>query len=443
MDTPIWDFVETYRRQGTHRLHMPGHKGQGEWGFEPWDITEIEGADALFTADGIIAASESNAATLFGARRTLYSTEGSSLCVRTMVALMVRLAAQRGVRPLILATRNAHQSFLSAVSTCRAEVAWLYGREAHNYMRCPITVEDVTAALDALPMPPVALYVTSPDYLGYMAPLGQLARLCHQRGVLLLVDNAHGAYLRFVGEHPMSVGADLCCDSAHKTLPALTGCAYLHVGAEAPAFVDEYAKSTMARFATTSPSYLQLVSLDRLNAVLDDWAPIARRFAMRVADLRRDLTALGYDVVGDEPFKLTLATRAYGYTGGQVAAYLGDKGLTCEMHTPEYVVCLLSPSLDEDALPALYAALAALPELPALAPFTLTACRPAVAMPVYQAAWAPCERIPLDLALGRVVADNALRCPPAVPIVVPGEIVDADVLCALRQTGETHITVVR
>ena len=87
MNTPIADFVRRYAASDTSRLHMPGHKGRAFLGCESLDITEINGADALYEADGIIAESESYAASLFGTAKTLYSTEGSSQCIRAMLYL--------------------------------------------------------------------------------------------------------------------------------------------------------------------------------------------------------------------------------------------------------------------------------------------------------------------------------------------------------------------
>ena len=86
MSTPICDFVRRYRDSAAVRLHMPGHKGKPLLGFEPWDITEIDGADELFTPHGIIAESEAQASALFGAH-TVYSTGGSTLCIQTMLHL--------------------------------------------------------------------------------------------------------------------------------------------------------------------------------------------------------------------------------------------------------------------------------------------------------------------------------------------------------------------
>ena len=114
--TPIVDFVRRYAQSGTSRLHMPGHKGQSLLGFEPWDITEIKGADELYGADGIIAQSEANATRLFGTVHTYYSTEGSSQCIRAMLCLALQAAPAAGQRPVLLAARNAHKALLYAAA---------------------------------------------------------------------------------------------------------------------------------------------------------------------------------------------------------------------------------------------------------------------------------------------------------------------------------------
>ena len=107
MKTPIVDFVRRYQESGMVRFHMPGHKGAGFLGCEGFDITEVSGADELYEARGIIAESEENAASLFGAGRTFYSTEGSSQCIRAMLRLA--MLRQTGGTPLILAARNVHK----------------------------------------------------------------------------------------------------------------------------------------------------------------------------------------------------------------------------------------------------------------------------------------------------------------------------------------------
>ena len=221
--TPIYDFVSEYLTKDMSRFHMPGHKGKKILGCEERDLTEIAEADDLLHAQGIIAESEHTASGLFGSACTVYSTEGSTLAVKTMIRLAMMCRPSRRFR--ILAARNVHSSFVHACALLDIDVEWLYEEEAASLCRCLITPQKLRAALDRMEEKPDAFYVTSPDYLGNMADIRELADVCHTCGVMLLVDNAHGAYLRFLDRpmHPMDLGADMCCDSAHKTLPVLTG----------------------------------------------------------------------------------------------------------------------------------------------------------------------------------------------------------------------------
>ena len=146
MNTPICGFVQRYADSGALRLHMPGHKGVSQLGPEAMDITEIPGADVLYQPEGIIRESERNAAALFGSARTVYSTEGSSLCIRAMVYLARLWATECGKAPVIAAGRNAHRTFLSAAALTGTDVRWLYGKE-RNLLSCTVTPEALDMAL--------------------------------------------------------------------------------------------------------------------------------------------------------------------------------------------------------------------------------------------------------------------------------------------------------
>lgn len=223
MKTPILDFAENYAASGPVRMHMPGHKGRELAGPERLDITEIPGADVLYASSGIIRESEENAAALFGTARTVYSTEGSSLCIRAMLYLAQLYAAQNGKRSRIAAGRNAHRVFQEAAAMLDPELIWI--DKGDDLLGCRVTEAEIEALFRNPDTVPTAVYLTSPDYLGRMTELRAIAEICHRHGALLLVDNAHGAYLKFLPgvRHPLEQGADLCCDSAHKTMPALTG----------------------------------------------------------------------------------------------------------------------------------------------------------------------------------------------------------------------------
>lgn len=230
---------------------MPGHKGRALIGAESLDITEIEGADVLYHAEGIIRESVNNASRLFGTARTFYSAEGSSLCIRAMVYLAKLYAKSRGASPTIIAARNAHKTFITASALMDINVRWLYSLD-NSVLSCKIDFAGLEKMLATLR--PAAVYITSPDYIGNIADIAKIARLCHKYQSILMVDNAHGAYLKFLesSAHPIDLGADIVCDSAHKTLPALTGAAYLHISRTAPDFFADYAENALSVFASTS-----------------------------------------------------------------------------------------------------------------------------------------------------------------------------------------------
>ena len=439
MTAPIWDFLQGYRREGMARFHMPGHKGvPGPLGCEPWDLTEVLGADSLYEASGIIAESEKNAAALFGSGATFYSTEGSSQCVRAMLYLALQ-RRPTGTPPVIAAARNVHKAFLYAAALLDFEVAWLWpeeGEETASLCACPITAEGLDRTLSALKTPPAAVYVTSPDYLGNLQDIPALAEVCRRRGTLLLVDNAHGAYLRFLdpSRHPLDLGADLCCDSAHKTLPVLTGGAYLHISKHLPPLFREHAKAALALFGSTSPSYLTLASLDLCNAYLAGDGPARIRAAAgRMSGWKQALSAQGWALTGDEPLKLTIDAATSGWRGPALADRLRAGGVEPEHADPDYVVLMASGTSDEEAFRIAASALARPgPGRPRPA---LPLAKGERVLSIREALFAPHALIPVEQSLGRVCGAPTVSCPPAIPIVVPGERTGEAALALFRYYG--------
>ena len=424
---------------------MPGHKGAPLLGVEALDITEIDGADSLYAADGIIRDSEQNASVLFGCP-TYYATEGSSQCIRAMMHLVGLFARQTGEKPIIAAARNVHKSFLSAVALLDMDVTWLYPDNPNSYLSCRLTAEMVAASLASMAEKPTALYLTSPDYLGHIADIAAIADVCHRHGILLLVDNAHGAYLRFLptSQHPMDLGADMCCDSAHKTLSALTGAAYLHVSPAAPAILTNQVKNALALFGSTSPSYIILQSLDALNADLaNNYTARLDDFISLTQALKSRLRQNGYTLAGEEPFKLTLCTKPYGYDGQSFSQLLRDNGIECEFADPDFVVMMLSPAIGEDGLSRLEAALTTIPQRPAIATKPPHFQSPTVALSIREATLAPCETVSAAACVGRVLASPSVGCPPAVPIAICGERLDDVTAACFAYYGIETCTVVR
>lgn len=446
MNTPICDFVNKYSENGATRLHMPGHKGQGFLGFEHFDITEIEGADVLYRAEGIIRESMENASSLFNTAKTLYSTEGSSLSIRAMLYLTALYAKERGKKPLILAGRNAHKAFLSAAALVDFEVEWLYPEESEGLLSCKVTPHKLRAYLEKVEEMPVALYITSPDYLGNITDIKGLSLVCKEFGLLLLVDNAHGAYLNFLenSAHPIALGADACCDSAHKTLPVLTGGGYLHINKTAPELFVNQAENAMSLFASTSPSYLILQSLDAANKYLaEGYRERLSGFIKKAEKVKKALKEKGYTLSGNEALKITVSAKPYGYLGTELAEILESKGIVAEFADADFLVLMLTPENSDADLSLLLNTLLSVEKKQAIESSAPKSFKLIKALSIREALFSQSFEVNAKDALGKTLASYAISCPPAVPIALCGEVIDENAVKAFGYYGVEKIRIIR
>lgn len=444
MRTPIFDFLAEYRKKDAKRFHMPGHKGRGMDLSEEYDITEIAGADSLFDATGIIFESERLASEIFGAD-TFYSTEGSSLSIRAMLYLATIHAKESGKRPLILAARNAHKSFISAAALIDFDIEWIYPEKSSSYLSAKIDTEWLKSRFATENTRPTALYITSPDYLGNIEDIALIADICHKNSVLLLVDNAHGSYLKFLepSHHPIDLGADIVCDSAHKTLHALTGSAYLHISKALPESFRKRAKWAMSLFASTSPSYLILASLDRLNARLETYKASLSGFLPKISMLKEKLSALGFEFCGNEMLKLSFLAKEYGYYGYELAEKLIEKNIYPEFYDRDFLVLMLTPDNSDDSLDYLLSALSSIERKPAIEEKAPDFFAPVCKISPREAVFSPFEKISAKNAKGRILAEPSVFCPPAVPILVPGEVVDEKAIKVFEYYGIEELPVLK
>lgn len=443
MKTPILDFVKSYQKHDMTRLHMPGHKGYPYLGWEPFDITEIAGADVLSDAAGIIEESEMNASSLFGTAHTFYSTEGSSLVIKTMLSLVL---SDRDFekRPVILAARNAHKSFLYSCALLDVDVTWLYPEDFTNLCSCPISPSSVEMHLSSMKEKPAAVYLTSPDYLGNSLDIQAISKVCDDFGVPLLVDNAHGAYTKFLkpGCHPIDLGATMCADSAHKTLPVLTGGAYLHISKKAPVSYLELARNSMAVFASTSPSYLILQSLDFCNRYLSDgYEKRLSDCISKVERVKGCLRDLGFPILDSEPLKLVIDTLACGYNGEELANQLRLHRIEIEFADPEYLVLMFTPEITARDYERLLEAFHTIPLKNPLQKPDFVLPRPDSILSIRRAVFGKRRRIPVTEALGMICAAPCVSCPPAIPILVSGERITEEAIRLFQYYGVETVEV--
>ena len=416
MKTPIFDFVKLYAKQNYTRAHMPGHKGRR--GIEKFDITEISGADTLYSESGIIAESENCATELFGTARSIYSAEGSTLAIKAMLGVVREISPEK---PLVLAARNVHKAFVNACALLDIEVEFVFG-ETSGLVDCKITPDELESAIENMQNKPDAVYITSPDYLGNIADIKGIAAVCEAYNIPLLVDNAHGAYLRFMETdiHPITLGAAMCADSAHKTLPVLTGGAYLHISKKHKALIP-VAYKYMKVFASTSPSYLILQSLDLANAVIS--REYFKGAVKKVQKLKKELQQADFVLIGNEPLKITVDCAKFGFSGEETAKILRKEKIEPEYADNRYLTLMFSPKNNQKDFVKIKKAFLNIEKKEQLETKEITVLNPERVKSLREAVLSESETVSVVDSVGRVCAECTVSCPPAVPIAVSGEII--------------------
>lgn len=442
-DTPLYTALLQHQSRGRASFHTPGHKS-APCALPPdllsLDFTELPDTDSLFEANGAILAAEERAAQLFGAKRTLISAGGCTLCLQAMLYL----AAPRG--GVVLFDRVLHRSVVNAMALLDITPVWLLPRpNAGQGLPGRVDSFDIQKSLRLHPEAR-AVFLTSPDYYGVLADIPAVSAVCRAHGVPLLVDNAHGSHLAFLPEnrHPLALGASATACSAHKTLPVLTGGAWLNLAE--PSFVPN-AKGAMALFGSTSPSYPVMASLDLARAWLQENGRTAfAALERRVAQLRALAAQQGIPAPEGacDPVRLTLCTAQIGLSGTGAAQQLRLHGIEPEYADGAQVVLLPTPFNSERDFERLETAILALhPTKSPAQPQAALPDLPEAPMTPRQALFSQTETVPLSAAAGRIAAETACPCPPGVPVIMPGEKITAQATEFLCRYGIFSMKVVK
>ncbi len=440
MKTPIADFIKNYIQMDYSRFHMPGHKGKRILGVEEYDITEISGADVLSTADGIIQESENNASLIFDTGHSFYVTQGSTTAICAMLALIKK----NDERTFVLATRNVHKAFVHACALLDLDVGWLMPEHNSCILRCEVTGDLVEQQILKSGKKPAAVYVTSPDYLGHIQNISEISEVCRRYGIVLLVDNAHGAYLKFLGKHPIELGATACCDSAHKTLPVLTGGAYLHISKSAPESFTQNARDKIALFSSTSPSYLILQSMDMCNLYLyKDYKKEIFDCIKRIDAVKAYIKSKGFCVISSEPLKIVIDAYSSGYSGNELFSELRKFGIESEFCDNDYVVLMVTPQNNERDFKRIENAFSKLEPTKCGFRKSIAIPEPIIEMSIREAVLASSEVLDIGLCENRICAAPTVSCPPAVPVAVSGERITGEIIDIFKYYGIEKIRVVK
>ena len=459
-ERPIISFLTDHADKHTVSFHMPGHKGSAiykKFGYTEFlekmmdcDITEIIGADNLFQTEGILKAAQEEYAKLYGVKRAYMLVNGTSGGV--IAAIMA--SVPKGGK-LVMA-RNSHKAIYNALLLADIQPVYAYPEMIEEYgISGEITAEEITRCLDENP-DASAVILPSPNYYGICSDIRKIAEIVHARGKILIVDQAHGAHLKFFSDcgfsdMPQSAeeqGADIAVNSIHKTLASFTQSAALTFNSD---LLDHYTlEDKLQMIQSTSPSYILMGSLD-INAdiiknhkeeVFTAWHDALAYFYAEAENIS------GLAVIRDAKLdftKINLDMSAYGLSGAELEQMLMEKGIYAELTTGNILMCMTGIGNTKADMEKL---LEALREIAASHPLAegKKQTPPAVLEARFELCAVPSkkERVPLSEGAGRICASSIIPYPPGIPFICPGERITEEVItyiAALREAGEKVIGV--
>ena len=277
--------LEDYSKAGYVPMHMPGGKRNTEYAStSEFDITEIDGFDNMHNAEGIIKNASDRAARLYRADKTLMLVNGSTAGILSAVCGATKRKGK------IIVARNCHVSVYNALIIAQLEPVYVIPEvdESTGIYR-GLTLEQVRKCVESN-RDAQAVIITSPTYEGVVSEVREIASYLHEKGIPLIVDEAHGAHFEFSEEFPESAvkaGADIVINSIHKTLPALTQTALLHISGN---YVDyDKVERFWNIYQTTSPSYILMASIDRCMRIIEEQGDyIFKNYISKLKNLREN-----------------------------------------------------------------------------------------------------------------------------------------------------------
>ncbi len=450
---PFFDSLVSTRQRDLLSFHMPGHKFNPE--LLP-ELTDFFGAsvvtgdlneclppiDYLHAARGALVEAQTLAAAAVGAEHTFFLVNGSTAGNQAML-MAVAHDGQKVIVP-----RAAHRSVYAGLILSGATPVYVAPRY-HPQIGFPLAVELSAVQKELFEHPDaVAVHLTNPNYYGYLSDVEALVETAHAHNIPLLVDEAHGAHLSHHPDLPRSAiqhGADLVVQSPHKTLGALTQAAWLHLTGSRVAFTT--LQYLVALLQSSSPSVLLTGSLDvaRRQAVLHGRSLLDRtlQLARRARETIRQIPGLwcyGDELVGEygiaahDPTKLVIRVTETGLTGKEFAAELWSRfSLTVEFADPWQLICSITIADTSDKVDRLIGALGAIAQdhrgaatvdrwelIPPLLPQLILNPR--------QATFRSARRVPLIEARGEICAEQVIPYPPGIPLLMPGEVISAEMI---------------
>ena len=450
------DILNDYANKNPVRFHMPGNKGKININVST-DVTELFFTDNLYNPDsdtGIIHELENRIAECFFPNlnniHSIISCGGATLCIQTAILSLLRMNTENlNQDKFLICDRLSHISLINTLALLNITPLWVY---ADNYSEDFITcIKDYSEIYGNAV---IGVFVTSPDYYGRLKNIKSIAEVCKKYSLTLITDNSHGSHLAFHNHgklHPINLGADMSVDSVHKTLPALTGAAVLHTNKR---FDKELLlRSSVRAFASTSPSFLILQSIENMTEYLSANGYDKHKILLEnINNFKSGAEDIGFkfDYFSTEPYRIVLCVKLLenitNISGGEfLYKYLYAKNIVCEFFDSNNVILIPSILNAEDDFDILLDALrdftgeykfCSQPSASVNREKLSVSHRPVAAISLFAALKLPREKISANKAKGRISAEALAIYPTGVPVILPGELIDENNIGSIKQICE-------
>ena len=446
----LWDPLTHYGTSEILPMHMPGHKRKSGFmhGIGRYDITEVKGFDDLHHPEGILREAMEDAAALYKSDASYFLVNGSTAGILSAVTAVTRPG------DTILLARNCHKSALNAVTLRGLKPLWLMPPAVSELgVYGSIDPKDVEKALSEH-RGIAAVFIVSPTYEGIVSDVASIAEIAHRFGVPLIVDAAHGAHFRFGKDFPqdaLSCGADIVIESLHKTLPALTQTAILHI--RSSLVNKEKVEFALQAYQSSSPSYLLIASaVECLRIMEEQGEELMAEYSRQLDRLRKTIRNFGQCFLLDKDETMfdydkgKIVLGFYGYDGRELADRLfTESRIETEMAAPGYLLAMTSVY---DGKEDLFRFGAELSRLRRALPLTTETAFPRIPLSLPEqvllpsvAAEGETELCPVDEAIGRVSAKTLYIYPPGSPLIAAGERIGKDLTETVELCRRCGITV--
>lgn len=462
MTKGVADFLREHADKAPVSFHMPGHKGMGlyeENGFgdtfkrlADWDITEISGADNLFQPESIIQKTMEKYERLYGVRRSYLLINGSS----GGIIAAILAAVPKGGK--LIAARNCHKSVFNALYLGGIEPVYAVPQEEEKYgISGEIRTEEIVRLMEENP-DAGAVIIPSPNYYGICSNIESISREVHKRGKILIVDQAHGAHLKFFDGKGMAkagtdnetafefpaaaedLGADIVINSTHKTLASFTQTAVMNVCSNKVNL--SILEDKLQMIESSSPSYPLMATLD-INAdiiaakgkeLMEEWRKNLQWFYEKSSKID------GLSLMKTSRFdmtKLNIDMSAYGFDGVMLENFLMERGIFPELVSGNLVMCMTGIGNVKSDYERLIDALSELADgYEKISAVKSPGKNSFAGKLVFKKLPAEKEQVHIEEAEGRICAVSLIPYPPGIPAACPGEILTPKLLDGLKSQRE-------